>query len=49
MEGTSRYLRVTTHRFGQSGVADYLPGEEDINGTVVDPTKCVQYMPAHGQ
>ena len=37
---TSRNIRVSTFRYGKSGVSDALPGEEDeVTGKTVDPRR----------
>ena len=42
----ARAVRVSTSRYGSSGVADMLPGEEDETGTI-DPKRRLQYTPLH--
>lgn len=43
---SSRNIRVSTYRYGQSGVADAIPGEEEY-GKAVDPRRQLSYMPTH--
>lgn len=43
---SSRNIRVSTLRYGQSGVADAVPGEEEY-GKPVDPKRRLTYMPTH--
>ncbi|TDL17438.1 P-loop containing nucleoside triphosphate hydrolase protein [Rickenella mellea] len=43
---TARSIQVSTHRYGQSGTANLLPGEEGQPG---DSKKTVAYLPAHNR
>ncbi|KLO10871.1 P-loop containing nucleoside triphosphate hydrolase protein [Schizopora paradoxa] len=45
---SSRNIRVSTLRYGQSGVADAVPGEEEY-GKPVDPKRRLTYMPTHNR
>ena len=44
----ARSVRVSTSRYGHSGTADMLPGEEDETGTI-DPKRRLQYTPLHSK
>ncbi|KAH8113617.1 P-loop containing nucleoside triphosphate hydrolase protein, partial [Phellopilus nigrolimitatus] len=44
----SRNIRISTSRYGQSGPADKVPGEEE-DGKVSSPLRRLAYMPAHNK
>ena len=46
-EDEARSVRVSTSRYGHDGVADAIPGEQDIGN--VDPKRRLSYTPTHSK